>query len=150
MRKYIGVKMVAAITMSLIAAQAHLGRDVGYKGLTDEDGDCDGYLVEYEQLDNAPAYQTWSPKDVFDKNYRETDGMTFGLAIEALKKGLKVARNGWNGRGMFLELQVPDKHSKMTFPYPYFTIPECKEGTRRIPYAPTIVDIMQQDWRIVE
>jgi len=75
--------------------------------------------------------------------------MNFGKAIEALKEGKKVARNGWNGRGMFLQLQVPDENSKMTFPYPYFTIPNCEEGTRVIPYASTIVDIMSEDWEIV-
>ena len=32
--------------------------------------------------------------------------MTFGEAIEALKKGEKVARSGWNGKGMFLCLAV--------------------------------------------
>lgn len=31
--------------------------------------------------------------------------MNFGQAIEALKKGHKVARKGWNGRGMFLWLK---------------------------------------------
>ena len=30
--------------------------------------------------------------------------MSFGLAIEAMKKGKKVARRGWNGKGMFLFL----------------------------------------------
>lgn len=28
----------------------------------------------------------------------------FGTAIEALKNGNKVARNGWNGKGMYLWL----------------------------------------------
>lgn len=31
--------------------------------------------------------------------------MTFGEAIEALKKGNKVARTGWNGKSMFLWLK---------------------------------------------
>lgn len=31
--------------------------------------------------------------------------MNFGEAIEALKKGHKVARKGWNGKGMFLWLK---------------------------------------------
>jgi hypothetical protein len=31
--------------------------------------------------------------------------MTFGQAIEALKAGKKVARAGWNGRGMYLWLK---------------------------------------------
>ena len=30
------------------------------------------------------------------------DGMTFGMAIEAMKQGKKVARKGWNGKGMYL------------------------------------------------
>ena len=32
------------------------------------------------------------------------NGMTFGLAIEALKLGKKVSRKGWNGKGMFIYL----------------------------------------------
>ena len=31
--------------------------------------------------------------------------MNFGQAIEALKEGKKVARKGWNGKGMFLWLK---------------------------------------------
>lgn len=31
--------------------------------------------------------------------------MDFGKAIEALKQGKKVARKGWNGKGMFLWLK---------------------------------------------
>lgn len=31
--------------------------------------------------------------------------MNFGQAIQALKEGKKVARKGWNGRGMFLWLK---------------------------------------------
>lgn len=30
---------------------------------------------------------------------------TFGEAIEALKRGKKVARKGWNGKGMYLWLK---------------------------------------------
>jgi hypothetical protein len=61
MNKFIGVKLINAGAMGLIAAEAHLKRDTGYRGLRTEDGDCEGYLVEY-----APdGYQAWSPKDVF-------------------------------------------------------------------------------------
>jgi hypothetical protein len=45
--------------------------------------------------------------------------MNFGWAIEEMKKGNKVAREGWNGKGIFIELQVPDAYSKMTHPYIY-------------------------------
>ena len=36
---------------------------------------------------------------------RKKDGLGFGEAILALKAGLKVARAGWNGRGMYLWLK---------------------------------------------
>ena len=45
--------------------------------------------------------------------------MDFGHAIYALKSGQKVSRSGWNGKGMWLALQVPDEHSKMSLPYIY-------------------------------
>jgi len=38
--------------------------------------------------------------------------MNFGEAIELLKKGHKVARSGWNGKGMFLFLLPAGKIPK--------------------------------------
>ena len=43
--------------------------------------------------------------------------MDFGQALWNLKNGNKVRRKGWNGKGIFIELQKPDKYSKMTHPY---------------------------------
>ena len=37
--------------------------------------------------------------------------MNFGEALEKLKQGKKVCRKGWNGKGIFIELQVPDVNS---------------------------------------
>lgn len=72
----------------------------------DENGGDEGYIVEY--LDGGKAntkeyegYISWSPKEQFDNAYRQTIGINFGLAIEAMKKGLRVSRHGWNGRNMF-------------------------------------------------
>lgn len=46
------------------------------------------------------------------------EGMTFGLAIEAMKKGHKVARSGWNGKDMFIvlmsELYLPPYNTQGT------------------------------------
>ncbi len=75
--------------------------------------------------------------------------MNFGEAFEALKSGEKCARKGWNGKGMYLEAQIPDEHSKMTQPYLYMVIPNCKEGIRKMPYTPTLIDIFAEDWCIV-
>lgn len=58
-----------------------------------------GYGVIYEH-----GYQSWSPKDVFEAAYQPITAMSFGHAIEAMKAGHKVARAGWNGKGMWLVL----------------------------------------------
>ena len=59
----------------------------------------DGYRVRYED-----GYVSWSPKEAFEEAYRPTDAMNFGLAIEAAKRGAKIARRGWNGKGQYVEL----------------------------------------------
>ena len=59
----------------------------------------DGYRVRY-----ADGYVSWSPKEAFEEAYRPTDAMNFGLAIEAAKRGAKIARRGWNGNGQYVEL----------------------------------------------
>lgn len=49
----------------------------------------------------------------------EPEKFDFGQAITHLKAGKKVQRRGWNGKGMWLALQAPDEHSKMSLPYIY-------------------------------
>ena len=43
----------------------------------------------------------------------------FGWALKQLWNGHAVARSGWNGKGIFIRLQIPDENSKMTKPYIY-------------------------------
>jgi hypothetical protein len=100
MKKYLGVKIVSAEPMARDeAGNAGLVRGYEANGYNETE-DAEGYKVVYED-----GYESWSPKETFEKAYRETGGLTFGDAIEALKAGKKVARKGWNGRGMFLWLK---------------------------------------------
>ena len=68
--------------------------------------------------------------------------MNFGEAIKELKKGNRVSREGWNGRGMYLELQVPDEHSKMTQPYIYIKTVQ----NDLIPWLASQADMLAEDW----
>lgn len=77
MKRYIGTKIIEAEPM-----------------VKDDE---DGYKVRYKD-----GYESWSPKEQFEEAYRKCDCMNFGLAIEAMIKGFKVARYGWNGKGMFI------------------------------------------------
>lgn len=68
--------------------------------------------------------------------------MTFGEALEALKRGHKVARAGWNGKGMWLALQVPDANSKMGHPYIYMS----DVNGVLFPWNPNNLDMLSEDW----
>jgi len=71
--------------------------------------------------------------------------MAFGDAIAELKGSKKVARKGWNGKGMWLELQVPDTYSKMSLPYIYM---KTADG-HLVPWLASQTDILSDDWEIV-
>ena len=120
MKTFIGTKIIGANPMSRAAYNEYRNWVLP----ANEDGADEGYLVEY--LDGGKAndsrhagYISWSPKAQFDNAYRETSGLTFGMAIEALKLGKKVARNGWNGKGMWLVLVPGSKVVNFTEGSPY-------------------------------
>ena len=153
MKKYIGTKIVTATPMSRGSYNAYRGWELP----ADENGDDEGYLVEYMDggKPNHPhheGYISWSPKEQFDNAYREIDGMTFGQAIEAMKRGAKVSRAGWNGKGLWLELQAPDANSKMTLPYIFMSYPSDAKTTpgARVPWLASQTDMLAEDWAIVE
>lgn len=84
--------------------------------------------------------------------------MNFGKALEALKSGSKVARIGWNGKGLSVELQTPDENSKMTLPYLFMNYPATPASdtapanhiNARVPWLASQTDMLAEDWQIVE
>lgn len=79
----------------------------------------------------------------------------FGEAIKYLKRGFKVARKGWNGKGIYLEMQKPDENSKMTLPYIYIVTntlvsdnPHAPRGI--VPWLASQTDMLCEDWVFVD
>lgn len=70
----------------------------------------------------------------------------FGSAIDELRAGERVQREGWNGKGQWLELQVPDEHSKMTLPYIFI---HTVQGDL-VPWLASQTDILATDWQNFE
>lgn len=68
--------------------------------------------------------------------------MDFGAALTSLRAGRKVARSGWNGKDMWLALQKPDAHSKMTLPYIYMS---TATGDL-VPWLASQTDVLAHDW----
>ena len=95
MKTYIGTKIIQAEPAFRIDGGIYSPDEPLPNGTDVEKG----YRVRYQD-----GYESWSPKAVFEEAYRPTDGLPFGLAIEAAKKGKKIARKGWNGKGQYVEL----------------------------------------------
>lgn len=70
--------------------------------------------------------------------------LSMGQAILLLKSGARVQRAGWNGKGQYLELQVPDEHSKMRHPYIYISPVDGKF----VPWLASQTDILADDWMV--
>ncbi|XMB29087.1 DUF2829 domain-containing protein [Paenibacillus sp. BR2-3] len=84
--------------------------------------------------------------------------MDFGGAIQALKAGKKVARVGWNGKGMFIYYVPPGSYPARTEAAKsigdiveynaYFAIKNVN-GTVST-WVPSINDCLAEDWEVVE
>lgn len=66
----------------------------------------------------------------------------FSWALTQLKKGSKISRRGWNGKDMWLNLQVPDENSKMRRPYIYM---KPIDGDL-VPWVASQSDLLAEDW----
>lgn len=71
---------------------------------------------------------------------------TIGWAVKEMHNGMKVRRAGWNGKGMWLALQVPDANSKMSLPYVYMKTADEK----LVPWLCSQTDLLAADWELAE
>lgn len=171
MKQCIGTKIINATPMTRLEYNQLRGWELP----SDENGADEGFLVEYVDGGKAntsayAGYVSWSPKEVFENAYRATDSMAFGDALIMLKAGKKVARSGWNGKGMWLSLSGPLPYrsipanafwSKNNAEYARSTIDGCanvlpcitmKTATGEIlmGWLASQTDMLAEDWMVVE
>lgn len=114
-----------------------------------------GYTVVYPD-----GYTSWSPAAAFEDAYRPCNAMTFGLAIEALKKGSRVARAGWNGKGMWLFLIQGSNDLAKLHGYGFGEAlgePAFRDAifmrtvdNQLVAWTASQTDVLAEDWVIVE
>ena len=68
-----------------------------------------------------------------------------GWAVKQMHNGSRVTRGGWNGKNMYLALQVPDANSKMSLPYVYIKTVDDK----LVPWLCSQTDLLATDWEVV-
>lgn len=162
MKKYIGTKTVSATPAWRVNGKVYPKDGEVPRSMNREDG----YKVVYE--DGA---ESWSPKNVFEKEYREIKKetpMCFGDAIEVLKQGGAIRRKGWKGLMVFK--QIPAHITEEIIPKMQSLPQSAKDlilkGKGFIDYTsqcliydesigradswcPSISDVFAEDWEIV-
>lgn len=161
MRTYAGTKVVKAVPMDRLAYNKYRGWPLP----ADENGEDEGFLVEYvdggkPNHPNHAGYISWSPKEQFEGAYRENCGIPFGMALELMKIGKRVARGGWNGKGMFVYYVPPASYKAQTgaakahfgddamVPYnAYLAIKNVDETVST--WVPSVNDCLAEDWMVL-
>jgi hypothetical protein len=106
-------------------------------------------------------------KEIFEATYElaglnQLTHMSFGQAIEALKDGKKVARQGWNGKGMWLIMVPGTPNVRPVAGTPYSKAGITQEtninphidmftatGDMQPGWSATQTDMLADDWQIV-
>ncbi|WP_307894058.1 DUF2829 domain-containing protein [Bacillus swezeyi] len=88
-----------------------------------------------------------------------TKGMEFETALFLLKKGYKVARRGWNGKGMFLyyvpansypaQTEAAKEHFGDMVDYGAYIAMKTAQGNV-VPWLASQTDVLAEDWEIIK
>ena len=154
MRTYAGTKVVKATPMD----RREYNEYRGWALPADENGDDEGYLVEYvdggkpNHRDHS-GYISWSPKEQFDNAYRENAGIPFGMAVELMKLGKRVARAGWNGKGMWLGLHKEGgafirEECGTEITYADYIVMKTADN-KLVPWLASQSDVLAEDWMVL-
>ena len=82
--------------------------------------------------------------------------MDFGLALKYLKYGKRVAREGWNGKKMHLQLinsdsysiKVPIKDGELIPLLPWIGMKTADD--KFVPWLASQTDVLAEDWLVIE
>lgn len=152
-KQYIGTKLVQAEPAMRYKGQVFtIGDTLPVMAVLNQEVEH-GYKVRY-----ADGYESWSPTEVFKKAYRETDGMNFGLAVEAMKQGARVARWCWDESVyLFLGTDVEfhteadvSEFADQDVPVGDVFVLRSVEKEFVPGWQPNHVDILADDWHIVD
>lgn len=164
---YIGTKIIQAVPGKLVNGcmwpdglplpeEAPVVQDQN-----EDEKNCRTHIEEgyfFPQDDNR--YVQFLPKDEFEKIFRPAEFMDFGLALEAVKQGKRIARKGWNGKGMFLYYVPAAAYPPSTdvakaafggenVPYGAYIAMKTAQGNV-VPWLASQTDMLAVDWYIVD
>ena len=117
-----------------------IGEEICTKKLEDKIWELEGYAMQ---------------KQVYENKIGMPAGPDFGWALDKMRHGFAVRRRGWNGKGIFIKMQVPDEHSKMTSPYIYIDTTGLQTDNAFaprscVPWLASQTDMLAEDWEVAE
>ena len=167
MKKYIGTKTVWASLISMVEknpdatsggtefyVRAECGRGEYLRNIDPDTQSHElmgRYLVVYED-----GYISTSPADVFEKHYREIDmeaKLDWAAAQAAMEMRQCVAREGWNGKGMYAfkitkwAAQTPDGVPDDALRN-FYALKDVHSSIG--PWVPSMSDLQATDWCVVK
>lgn len=118
----------------------------------------DGYVVPWEQCQNDILRDDWEVVEKDEVMVRDRFG--FGMALHYMRNGSKVARKGWNGKGMFVYYVPPGRYLARTAPAKSISDIEGKVSYGAylalktvtgevVPWLASQTDILAMDWEKV-
>lgn len=120
MEKYIGVKMVDA------APAVH--------------NDQPGFSVLYDT-----GYESWSPAEPFERGYQSVQAMSFGVAFEALRMGLRVRRPNWDAESfLFIDYRQDRLPLRMLLLHVIWS-----GSSVTYHWVPSEIDALACDWQLI-
>lgn len=106
-------------------------------------GEQEAYKVAFEKIWELEGYLL--KEKIFQNTRIVNDKMSFGQAIEEMREGEKVTREGWNGKNMWIGIQKPTSLSDMSLPYIYMKT--VKDSF--VPWLASQTDMLAKDWKKV-
>jgi hypothetical protein len=103
MQTYIGTKIIQAEKLSVF----NLANKI-VEGTLKSNGAIDGFLLKNDPDDLCylvkypDGYTSISPVDVFEEAYELATGLSYGLAVEAARKGYALQRVSWNDKDEYM------------------------------------------------
>jgi len=155
--KVVEAAKIVTITDATIGLSLHksvVDLEVGQDFIVRHQPEIGGYFVRYED-----GYESYSTAAAFIGLAKASFAASFGVAIELLKEGDRVARKGWNGKDMYLVLvggntirqAIADNYGQAGKIYPVADAIYMKTADNKlVPWLASQTDVLAEDWVTVE
>ena len=116
---------------------------------------------EGKPLGWLPMLSTGPAHRPFISHTEAAGPLNFGIALDAIKSGCCIARDGWNGKGMFVYLVPPASYPAQTgaakeffgdgatVPYNAYMAIKNVDGTVST-WVPSVNDCLADDWIVLQ